>query len=61
MNFRELIEKSEQDCFEYDGDYIIISDTKVQVVNVRNGQVKSTYFKHKINKRYKRNEIIFLG
>ena len=60
MTYRELLEQAEKDCYEYDGDYILITDNKVRVVNVRNGQIRNTYFKHKINKKYIRSETIFL-
>ena len=61
MSFREMLEKSDKNCFEYDGAYILISETKAEIVYVREGKIKSSYFKLKIPKRLKRHEIIYLG
>jgi hypothetical protein len=56
-----MLKKSDKNCFEYDGAYILISENMAEIVYVREGQVKSSYFKLKIPKRLKRHEIIYLG
>ena len=48
-------------CFENDGAYVVITETKAEVLEIKDQEIMFTYFKLKIPKRAKRLEIIFLG